>query len=97
MKTIELPSLDTIRRFAAVRNEPVEASPKKVYETKLYPCDIRRDAERAANIAKGLRWDGKPLKNKRHPELAGLDRRTYHRLIMRMWRGKSEAAPRLAA
>jgi len=41
---------------------------------------------RRRNQARGLTYRGKPRLRQAHPELAGLDRRTYRKFFMRTWR-----------
>lgn len=37
-------------------------------------------------MAMGLNWRGKPYKNRKHPELAGLDKKTWRKFYMRNYR-----------
>jgi len=48
---------------------------------------LRRET-RAHWHARGLNSSGRPRRNTRHPELTGLNRKTYHREYMKLWRKK---------
>ena len=54
---------------------------------KHQPREDRR-SQRKKWVAKGLTTLGKPRRNRRHPKLAGLVGNAYHRLYMRIYRGK---------
>jgi hypothetical protein len=70
------------------RSLPV-AKPKT--QTEWYGKRLRKLAKRrAANIKRGLRWDGAKLtrKHKPRPSLKGLIGKDYHREHTRLWRAE---------
>ena len=66
----------------------IRRSPAPELKTESY---LRRET-RAKWHARGLNSHGHPRRNKPHPELANLDRKTYHREYMRTWRHKISRA-----
>ena len=54
----------------------------------IKPESYLRRETRANWHARGLNSAGKPRRNTPHPDLAGLNRKTYHREYMRRWRDK---------
>jgi hypothetical protein len=65
----------------------IRRSPAPELKTESY---LRRET-RAQWYARGLNSRGHPRKNIHRPELAGMNRQTYHREYMRIWRKNSRA------
>jgi hypothetical protein len=63
-------------------------SPAPKIKTDSY---LRREL-RAHWHSRGLNSNGRPRKNSPRPALIGLDRKTYHRQYMRLWRSKISRA-----
>ena len=59
-----------------------------VAEPAKHQSSSDRRSQRAKWVAMGLTTLGKPRRNRRHPKLAGLVGNAYHRLYMRIYRGK---------
>jgi hypothetical protein len=97
------PQLDNRTRILPERTEPRPANSelktlipralklgwlKRSTEPKLKTESYLRRETRAQWQARGLTSRGHPRKNIPRPELAGLNRKTYHREYMRLWRNK---------
>jgi len=61
---------------------------RKPTAPEMKPESYLRRETRARWHAHGLNSAGKPRRNQPHPDLAGLNRKTYHREYMRRWRNK---------
>ena len=61
---------------------------RKPTAPEMKPESYLRRETRARWHARGLNSAGKPRRNQPHPDLAGLNRKTYHREYMRRWRNK---------
>lgn len=83
----------TVEQVRASLKTPVADAPKArrgTFDYKTYWANWNR-ARAAKFKAAGLNYRGKPYMRKQHPKLSGLDRKTYHRLYMQIWRGKDTA------